>query len=52
MSFFWNNSKNIDIAILGKNKTYSEVNYMCVYQIWSKLIEKWPPKIQDGRHEI
>ena len=23
---------------------------MC--QIWSKLIEKWPPKILDGRHEI
>ena len=26
------------------NKTYSEVNFIFVYQNWSKLIEKWPPK--------
>ena len=35
-----------------KNKTYSEVNFICGYQIWLKLIEKCPPKFQDGRHEI
>ena len=27
-----------------KNKTYSEVNFICVYQVWSKLIEKCPSK--------
>ena len=35
-----------------KNKTYSEVNFICVYQVWSELIEKCPSKIQDGRNEI
>ena len=34
------------------NKTYLVVNFICVCQIWSKLIEKWPPITQDGRHEI
>ena len=27
------------------------MNFICVYQVWSKLIEKCPSKIQDGRHE-
>ena len=35
-----------------KNKTYSEMNFIYLYLIWSKLIKKWPQKIQDGRHEI
>ena len=51
--FFWNNSKNIDIWIRRKEQNLfrSEI-YIYVYQMWSKLIEKWPPKTQDGRHEI
>ena len=35
-----------------KNKTNSEVNFISVYQVWSKLIENCPSKIQDGHHEI
>ena len=27
------------------------MNFICVYQVWSKLIEKYPSKIQYGRHE-
>ena len=27
------------------------MNFICVYQVWSKLIEKCPSKIQDGRHK-
>ena len=27
-----------------KNKTYSEVNFICVYQVWTKFIEKCPSK--------
>ena len=44
--------KILTFEYYAKNKTYSELNFICVYQIWSKLIEKWPPKIQAGRHEI
>ena len=44
--------KILTFEYYAKNKTYSEVNFIHVYQIWLKLIEKWPPKIQDGRHEI
>ena len=35
-----------------KNKTYTEVNFICVYQVWSKLFEKCPSKIQDGRPKV
>ena len=44
--------KILTFEYYAKNKTYSEVNFICEYQIWSKLIEKWPPKFQDGRYEI
>ena len=27
------------------------MNFICVYQVWSKLIEKYPSKIQYGHHE-
>ena len=36
--------KILTFEYYAKNKTYSEVNFICVYQIRSKLIEKWPPK--------
>ena len=52
MSFSWITPKILTFEYYAKNKTYSEVNFICVYRIWSKLIEKWPPKIQDGCHEI
>ena len=35
-------------AYYAKNKTYSEVNFIGVHQVWSKLIEKCLLKIQDG----
>ena len=45
--------KILTFEYYAKNKTYSEVNFiLCLYQVWSKLIEKCAPKIQDGRHEI
>ena len=44
--------KILTFECYAKNKTYSEVHFICVYQVWSKLIEKCPSKIQDGRHEI
>ena len=44
--------KILPFEYYAKNKTYSEVNFIRVYQIWLKLIEKWPPKIQDGRQVI
>ena len=49
--FFLITPKILTFEYYAKNKTYSEVNFICVYQIWSKLIEKWPTKIQDVRHE-
>ena len=42
--FFWNNSKNIDIRILRKEQNL----FRSEFYIWSKLIEKWSPKIQNG----
>ena len=44
--------KILTFVYYAKNKTYSEVNFICVYQVWSKLIEKCLSKIEDGRHEI
>ena len=44
--------KILTFEYYAKNKTYSEVNFICVYQIWLKFIEKWPPKIPNGRHVI
>ena len=46
--------KILTFEYYAKNKTYSEVNFICVYryQLWSKLIEKCPSNIQDGPHEI
>ena len=52
MSFSGITTKILTFEYYVKKKTYSEVNFLCEYQIWSKLIEKMPPKIQDGRHEI
>ena len=52
MSFSGITPKILTIEYYAKNKTFSEVNFICVYQVWSKLIEKCPSKIQDGRHEI
>ena len=52
MSFSWITPKILTFEYYAKNKTYSEVNFICVYQVWSKLIEKCTPKIQDSRHEI
>ena len=36
--------KILTFEYYAKNKTYSEVNFICVYQVWSKLIEKCPSK--------
>ena len=45
MSFSGITKKILTFEYYAKNKTYSEVNFICVYvPIWSKLIEKWPPK--------
>ena len=44
--------KILTFQYYAKNKTYPEVNFICLYKVWSKLIEKLPSKIQDGRHEI
>ena len=52
MSFSSITPKILIFEYYAKNKTCSEFNFICVYQIWAKLIEKWPSKIQDGRHEI
>ena len=52
MSFSGITPKILTFEYYVKNKTYSEVNFTFVYQVWSKLIEKCPPKIQDGRNEI
>ena len=32
--------KILTFEYYAKNKTYSDVNFICVYQVWSKLIEK------------
>ena len=52
MSFSGKTPKILTFEYYAKNKTYSEVNFICVYRIQSKLIEKCPSRIQDGRHEI
>ena len=52
MSFSGITPKILTFEYYAKNNTYAEVNFISVYQIWSKLIDKSPPKIQDGRHEI
>ena len=39
MSFCGITPKILTFEYYAKNKTYSEVNFICVYQIWSKLIE-------------
>ena len=52
MSFSGITPKILTFEYYAKNKNYSEVNFICVYQIWSKWIEKWTPKIQDGCHVI
>ena len=44
--------KILTFVYYAKKKIYPEVNCICMNQIWSKLIEKWPPKNQDGRHEF
>ena len=36
--------KILTFEYYAKNKTYSVVNFIGVYQIWSKLIAKWPSK--------
>ena len=36
--------KILTFEYYAKNKTYSEVNFICVYQVGSKLIEKCPSK--------
>ena len=36
--------KVLTFQYYARNKTYPEVNVICVYQIWLKLIEKWPPQ--------
>ena len=35
-----------------RKKNYLEENVIWAYQVWSKLIEKCPSKIQDGRREV
>ena len=50
--FSWITPKILTFEYSAKNNTYSEVNFICVYQVWSKLIEKCPSKIQYGRHEM
>ena len=50
--FFLNNSKNIDIWILRKEQNLSRSEFYMWVPNLVKLIEKWPPNIQDGRHEI
>ena len=52
MGFSGKTTKILTFEYYAKNKTYSEVNFICVYQVWSKLIEKCPSKIEDGRHEF
>ena len=52
MGFSGITPKILTFEYYAKNKTYSEVNFICVYKVRSKLIEKWPSKIQDGRKEI
>ena len=45
--------KILTFEYYAKKKTYSEVNFICVCQTWSKLIEKkCPSKIQDGHQGI
>ena len=44
MNFSGINPKILIFEYYAKNKTYSEVNFICVYQVWSKLIEKYPSK--------
>ena len=44
--------KILTFVYYANNKTYSELNFIFVCQVWSKLIEKCSSKIQDGRHEI
>ena len=50
--FIWITPEILTFEYYTKNKTYSEVNFICEYQIWSKFIEKWPPNSQDGRHDF
>ena len=52
MGFSGITPKILTFEYYATKKTYSEVNFICLYQIWTKLIEKFPSKIQDGRHEI
>ena len=52
MGFSGITPKILTFEYYAKNTIYSEVNFICVYQVWSKLIEKCPTNIQDGRHEI
>ena len=52
ISFSWITPKILTFEYYAKNQTYSEVNFICVYQVWSKLIEKCPSKIQDGRNKF
>ena len=52
MGFYGITPKILTFEYYAKNITYSEVNFVCVYQVLSKLIEKCSSKIQDGRHEI
>ena len=52
ISFSWITPKILTFEFYVKNKTYSEVNFTFLCQVWSKLIEKCPSKIQDGCHEI
>ena len=52
MGFSGITPKILTFQYYAKNKTYPEVNFICVFKVWSKLIEKCPSKIQDGRHEI
>ena len=37
-------AKLLTFEYYAKNKTYSEVNFICVYQVWTKFIEKCPSK--------
>ena len=53
MSFSGITTKILTFEYYAKNKNFSEVNFIYVYQIWSKLIEKCPSKIQDkGTRQI